>query len=405
MSEELLANAGVAAARDLRTRVRRLGWRVLLGLWGFVALSVGSVAAILCVLGPPKPVADQVVAQAPPVVPHTAEAEARPSAPPPSPPAAEPAPRAVAEAAVTPADASLPRPGAVAPPNPALLEPSPSYPGGQLPRISATRQKPMQAFAAAYDATDHRPRVAILVAGIGMNEAESSAAIATLPAPVSLAVSPYAALSGPLLGNARDAGHELLLSLPMEPQGYPLNDPGDRALLTGASLAANALRLEWAMTRFTGYVGAVGALGDMRGERFAAAADQMAPVLTTLAERGLLYIDPRPNTLRLPQPPHPGPYRSVDLVLDQPAGAAELDQRLAQLEAIARDRGSAIGFVGRPTPVAVDRISVWAVGLDAHGVSLAPASVVVQMPQAPPSALTASAEITSAAALRTRQSP
>ena len=34
------------------------------------------------------------------------------------------------------------------------------------------------------------------------------------------------------------AEHEFLISMPMEPQGYPLNDAGDRALLTGAPAGA-----------------------------------------------------------------------------------------------------------------------------------------------------------------------
>ncbi len=168
----------------------------------------------------------------------------------------------------------------------------------------------------------------------------------------------------------------------MEPQGYPLNDPGNRALLTGASPAANAQRLEWALTRFAGYVGATGALGELRGERFAAT-DQMAPLLGLLADRGLLYVDPRPNLPRPPGLPAPrGAGRAVDIVLDDPPGRQEIDRHLAQLEQLARDRGAAIGLAGRPSPLNVDRIAVWASALATHGLALAPVSVVVQMPQA-----------------------
>jgi hypothetical protein len=37
--------------------------------------------------------------------------------------------------------------------------------------------------------------------------------------------------------------------------------------------------------------------------------------------------------------------------------------------------------------VTVDRIATWVLGLKAHGLALAPVSVVVQMPQAPPPAV------------------
>ena len=62
----------------------------------------------------------------------------------------------------------------------------------------------------------------------------------------------------------------------------------------------NRQRLEWALSRMAGYVGATGALGTTRGERFAALPDQMNPVLTELAKRGLLYVDSRPGASPLP---------------------------------------------------------------------------------------------------------
>ena len=66
-----------------------------------------------------------------------------------------------------------------------------------------------------------RPRVGILIAGIGMSEADSLSAIKDLPGGVTLAISPYASNIGHLLEVARMTEHEYLLSIPMEPQGYP----------------------------------------------------------------------------------------------------------------------------------------------------------------------------------------
>ncbi len=367
--------------------------RSLLWLWCMIGLFGASGATALAVLGPLperhaerlEPVAEATRAEPEHARPEPAQVE---------PAQVEPAKREPAKpepahvALVPPVEAHSPGPvaafGAIAPPDPALLEASALYEGGRLPRIGVEGRRPMQAYAAAFNASDTRPRVAVLLAGIGMNEAESLAASANLPRTVSLAVSPYARRMDKLLDAARAAGHELLLSIPMEPQGYPLNDPGKQALLTGASPTVNEQRLEWAMTRFSGYAGATGALGEMRGERLAAAGDQMSAMLATLAQRGLLYVDPRPAGLHPASPSRSGAVqRGVDLVLDDPAGAAELDAALARLEKVARDRGSAIGLAGRPTPGVVDRIAVWAAGLEARGVALAPVSVVVQMPQAP----------------------
>jgi polysaccharide deacetylase 2 family uncharacterized protein YibQ len=354
--------AGEQAHRPAAGVSHRLAWRLLGLFWAVWLTSGAALIGTLAWLGPPSPVAAQaglVAGMAPPAA---------------APPTLPVRPRVAG--------------AAIAPPNPALLEPSPDVALGQLPRIGADGSAPAQIYAAGFDRSDQRPRVALLIAGIGMNEAESGVAVANLPASVSLAISPYAPRLEALLAQARAAGHELLVSLPLEPQAYPLNDPGHHALLTGASLAVNAQRLDWALTRFGGYVGATGALGDLRGERFAAAPDQMEPVLDTLARRGLLYVDPRPNARRFgAMRPSRGAYRGIDLVVDDPPGQEAVDAALARLERVAVNRGAAIGLVGRPAPLTLDRIGVWLLGLEARGVALAPVSVVVQMPQAPSTTL------------------
>lgn len=360
-------NLKPAADKPAASRHTRLLWRGLAGFWALLAILCAGGAGVLQFLGPPRSPASlaESAASSPAtavVVPTPAAAKVAAKAPlvvPPVPTAPE-QPTNVRQAT--------------------LLEASILYPNGQLPRIAADGRTPRQAYAASFDKSDTRPRVAILLAGIGMNEADSMAALG-LPSQVSLAVTPYATRLERVVPAARAAGHELLLSLPMEPQGFPLNDPGNRALLTGASSLANAQLLEWALTRFTDYVGVTGALGQMRGERFAASADQMKQMQDTLAARGLLYVDPRPNAVWTKPQAGQLPSRGIDVVLDDPQGGAEVDKALARLEKVARDRGSAMGLAGRPSPLTVDRISVWAAGLDARGFALAPISVVVQMPQ------------------------
>jgi polysaccharide deacetylase 2 family uncharacterized protein YibQ len=358
-------------------------WRLLGVFWCVVLAGAGMGIATLAYLGPPEEVTSQLEQlMLPPADVPAAPVVAEVAKPVTVVPAAKPVATPIT---APPPPAAIAATGSIAAPDPALLEASNLYPGGLLPKIGADHRTPMQAYAAPFNAADPRPRVALLMAGIGMNEAESAVAIANLPAAISLAVTPYAARLDSQIANARVHGHEFLISIPMEPQGFPLNDPGYRGLLTGASLATNAQLLEWSLVRFTGYVGATGALGEMRGERFAAASDQMAPLLATLAGRGLLYIDPRPNAITSAwlRNTH-ATMRGVDEVIDDPAGAAEIDRALAQLEQTARDRGSALGLAGRPSPVTIDRINAWAVGLAARGVVLAPVSAVVQTPRAPP---------------------
>jgi polysaccharide deacetylase 2 family uncharacterized protein YibQ len=267
---------------------------------------------------------------------------------------------------------AAPAPQMIRAPDPALLEPSTVYPGGMLPRVASDGRMPMRYYAAHADPPDSRPRVALLLSGIGMSETDSLDAIHNTPPPVSLAISPYAFRPERLLAEARFAGHETLLSLPLEPDRYPIDDPGNHALLTGSPPAVNDQRLEWALTRFAGYVGATGALNGMRGERYGAAPDLMAPLLRELASRGLLYIDPRPGA----PPPPLAPGRGVDVVIDEPAVRTEIDANLAKLEQAARDHGSALGLVGRPRPVTLERIADWASTLASRGLVLVPVSAL-----------------------------
>jgi polysaccharide deacetylase 2 family uncharacterized protein YibQ len=250
------------------------------------------------------------------------------------------------------------------------------------PRIGPDGRTPIRAYGRPFERADNRPRVAVVVGGIGLSASLSEEAIRRLPPAVGLAVSPYAVRPEALLERARARGMETLLALPMEPLGYPQNDPGDRALLTGLSLSENLDRLDWAMARFGGYVGVIGAHGPMRGERFAAIPNLLHAVQDTLRERGLLYLDPRPGA---PSPARAW-GRSVDLVLDEPPTRGEVERRLAELERLARERGSAIGLAADPTPVLIERVAAWAQQLEERGVALAPVSALIRRPEAIPPA-------------------
>jgi hypothetical protein len=267
-------------------------------------------------------------------------------------------------------------PGPIADPDPALLEPGPGLGQNLLPRIAADGRMPMQVYAAGFDSSSRRPRVGFVLAGLGLNQADSEAAVRALPHGITLAISPYAQNTARLLSTARSTEHEYLVSIPMEPQSFPLNDPGKQALMTSLPPEQNRARLLWVLSRIEGYVGGVGAEGELRGERFASLPDEIGLVLGELAKRGLLYIDPRPGTAPAPQVWS----RSVDVVVDEPATAADIDIKLARLAQIARDKGSAVGLAGAPRPVLLQRLGAWAATLEADGLALAPVSALVRAP-------------------------
>lgn len=235
-----------------------------------------------------------------------------------------------------------------------------------------------RAFARPFDETDRRPRLAILVVGLGMSETATRFAIEQLPGPISLAFSPYGLNLESQMAAARAAGHEVLLGIPMEPANFPLNDPGPRALMTGNPPPENMARLQWVLGRGTGYVGVTNAASAvLRGERFMASAEAMRPVYEVLRERGLLFVEARPGE----RAPTAVPARAADLVVDERMSRPEIEARLAELERLARERGVALGIAG-PSQLTLERLAAWVQGVEFRGVVLAPVSAVVVRPVA-----------------------
>lgn len=347
------------------------GWRALGMFWVVLLLLSGIGAAVLQSLGPPP--------RPPPRV--AAEPSPAPAAPPPplvtaTLKSASP----VAQRGEVPPQQRPGRgtPGATADPDPSLLEPAPNDASALLPRIAPDGRLPFQVYAAGFDPTSRRPRIGVVLAGIGLNQADSDRAVHDLPGAVTLAISPYASGLQQLLVAARLADHEYLLSLPMEPQSFPLNDAGPRALMTSLPPEENQARLISLLSRIDGYVGVTDALGALRGERFAGVMQQMDPILAQIAQRGLLYVDARPaGAGGAAALPHVW-SRDVDVIIDQPE--SQIDQKLVALERIARDKGSALGLAGAPAPVTVQRIAAWANTLMDRGLALAPVSALVVPP-------------------------
>jgi uncharacterized protein len=247
---------------------------------------------------------------------------------------------------------------------------------GILPRIGLDGSRPAEVYArpAGTLPGGARPmaRVAIVVGGLGIGQTATAAAIAKLPAPVTLAFAPYGSDLDQHVTRAREDGHEVMLQAPMEPFDYPDNDPGPHTLTADSKTQDNLERLHWVMARFTGYVGLV----NFMGARLTARETALAPVLREIGERGLLFLDDGSSsrslvgtvgaTLRTPT-------ARGDLVLDTVARADAIDKELDRLEQIARRRGLAIATASA-LPVTIDRIAQWARTLESRGVLLVPVS-------------------------------
>ena len=258
--------------------------------------------------------------------------------------------------------------------DPALIENSPL---GPLPRIADDGRTPMAAYAAP--AATGKFRIAIVVSGLGLSPKATAAALDSLPAPVTLAFAPYAADVQHWVSEARRLGHEVLLEVPMEPQDFPDSDPGPHTLRSGVERDANPQRLNWALSRFTGYAGVTNLLG----QRFLADADALSPIMVQLARRGLYFYDndAASQSAAADVAARSGTsFAKATGTLDGIQAAAEIDKQLSDLESQARMDGDAIGSASL-YPISVARIALWAKGLEKRGFVLVPVSAIVRLPE------------------------
>jgi hypothetical protein len=251
---------------------------------------------------------------------------------------------------------------------------------GPLPKVATDGRRPIDVYARpskyAVKAADAPPRIAVLINGMGLSEEITAEAIKGLPAPISVAYGAYGRNIQDWVEKTRGAGHEVLLQIPLEPLDYPTNDPGPHTLLTTLPPEENLKRLQWLMSRFTGYVG----ITNLMGAKFEPSQASFAPVLEELMARGLLFVDD--GSVK----DSAGGQIAGAIGLDYAAGDVQIDavptpddisKALARLEAVAKEKGFAIG-IASAKPETIKQLSQWAGQLQAKNIILIPISAAIR---------------------------
>ncbi len=312
-----------------------------------------------------------------------------PVAPTPPPAAATPpvAPTAAPEqlAQVIPVVTSEPEPGVPFeepdPPRTEPLAPEPPAPVAVLPpALVAPPVAPPPGGAPAWvknaiPARLHgdQPVIAIVIDDLGLDRKRSARTV-KLPAPLTLAWLPYAQDLRGQTHAAHEAGHELLLHMPMEPSGHA--DPGPDALLVHLSGGEIQRRFAQALASFDGYVG----VNNHMGSRFTADRAVLAPVLAEARRRGLLWLDSRTtpsNVAASLAGEMKIPYAGRDIFLDNVETLAAVRAQLAKTEETARHHGAAIA-IGHPHDATLEALASWLPEVQKRGFVLVPVSAVVR---------------------------
>lgn len=247
-----------------------------------------------------------------------------------------------------------------------LTAPGPG--NGFLPIIGGDGRAPWKAYARPFT-PNGKPKVALIIGGLGLNPAYTRRAIELLPPEVTLSFAPYAEGLQQWIDLARAHGHEVLLEAPMEPNDYPQNDPGPYTLLAGGAPAEIVKKTEWVLSRATGYFGVTNYLGS----RFVTSGPAMNAFSGSLKARGVAFIDDGLAAKRGMGPPR----ASADRIVDEDLSADAIARQFGALEASARSRGQALGS-GFAYPVTLESAAIWARSLEDRGFQLAPASALLR---------------------------
>lgn len=227
-------------------------------------------------------------------------------------------------------------------------------------------------FAVPAGPEDGRPMIAIVIDDVGLDRPHSDEA-ERLPGPLTLSFMTYAEDLPAQVAVARAHGHEIMLHVPMEPLASRV-DPGPNALTVALSQDEIKRRLDWDLARLDGIVG----VNNHMGSRFTESSVAMTPVLATLRERGLFFLDSRttPHSVGAELAASMGlPHAVRDIFLDDindPAVASEL----AKTEAVARRNGFAIA-IGHPHAPTMAELRRWLPDVEARGFRLVPVSAIV----------------------------
>ena len=219
-----------------------------------------------------------------------------------------------------------------------------------------------------------QPMIAIVIDDLGLRRAAADRAIA-LPAPLTLSFMTYAKGLPGMADAAHEAGHELLLHVPMEPKDSRY-DPGPKVLKVGMTQDEIEARLRWGMARFDGFVG----INNHMGSRFTAAPEGMAVVMRALRERDLLFLDSMTSgsSVAWKAAARNGvPFARRDIFLDHANRTPEaIRGQLEALERIARQRGYAVG-IGHPHTATLEVLEAWLPEARKRGFALVPISAIV----------------------------
>lgn len=219
------------------------------------------------------------------------------------------------------------------------------------------------------------PLMAIIMDDLGRSTRTADLLI-LMPQQVTFSILPGEPYAVQVAELAHAAGREVLLHAPMEPQEFPDVNPGQDALF----VKYDGTEIRRRFDQLLAMIPYVSGTNNHMGSRFTEDARALAPVMASLQEKGLFFIDSlttgRSRVSEVANQ-YGVPTMNRDVFLDNVAEVEAITREIRRLESKARRNGMAIGIC-HPYPETLEALRRELPGLTARGITLVPVSVLLQ---------------------------
>jgi polysaccharide deacetylase 2 family uncharacterized protein YibQ len=220
-----------------------------------------------------------------------------------------------------------------------------------------------------------RPKIAIVIDDLGDKEKISQELLRS-DLPITLAILPFTPFSKRLAAEAHRKGREVILHLPMEPQGYPQVRPGKGVLLREMDEA----RLLWQLSKDIEAVPYITGVSSHMGSRLMEDSEKIRIIFSELKRRGLFFLDSRTTaqTVGL-QVAHSVGLKAVErnVFIDNSSTEENIKEQLEQLIRLSLSSGKAIG-IGHPHSSTIKSIKEMIPKMKEKGIEIVPLSAVLE---------------------------
>ncbi len=216
-----------------------------------------------------------------------------------------------------------------------------------------------------------RPRIAIIMDDLGRDMA-TGRALVEIGLPITFSILPGEKNAARIAELAHRNGREVLIHIPMEPQGYPLVDPGEDALFIDFPPEEIRQRMRAFIARVPHAAGG----NNHMGSRFTESSEGMQAVLDVMGESGLFFVDSLTSSrsVGFREARRKGiPAAARDVFLDNVAEEGAIAAQMRKLTALAMRQGSAIGIC-HPYPATLEVLRRQAPELEKLGIDVVPVS-------------------------------